>query len=167
MHAYKIIHSCEPLQPARYSEANALIHSRLGTDCSLPIELPSPSILALGYFLNDELVGVATAEVRRDGSGYLGNCVVAERYSGNGIGTQLVKRRVEWLRELGVPYIVADAWASRFGVNAAKPLVRNGFHLVGIKKGHFAWCKACPACVGLHHCVCDAWEYRLILRDFS
>lgn len=164
MQPAKIIHSCEPLQLARFSEASALIHSRLGTDCSLPMDYTSPAVLILGYFLDDTLAGVATAEIKSDGSGYLGNCVVAERFAGNGIGTELVRRRVEWLRNMGTPFVVAHAWASHLGVGAAKPLVRNGFWLSGVLPRHFSWCKACPACVP-NECRCDAWEYRKVLRD--
>lgn len=82
------------------------------------------------------------------------------RYQKKGIGTELVKQRLDWLRSLGVRRVTSDAWASRHGVNAAKPLVRNGFQLVRINEKGFAWCKDCPACRP-NACECDAWVYEL------
>jgi len=165
MQPAKITHSVEQLQPARFAEATAILHECLGTDCNLPAEYPSPRIAIFGHFLDDTLAGVGTAEIKLDGGGLLANMAVLPKYQGNGIGTSLVAARVEWLRSLGVQYVVAEAWASNDrGVNAAKPLVRNGFWLTEVRPLHFGWCRDCPSCRPAS-CGCGAFIYRKVLRD--
>ena len=141
-------------------EATALLHRCLGTDANLPPCDGRSIILGLqGYQLGT--IAVATATVLPDGTGSLANAAVHPEFQGRGIGTDLVEARVNWLRSMGVTKaIVSEAWASRHGVNAAKPLVRNGFQLVRINEKGFAWCKDCPACRP-NACECDAWIYEL------
>lgn len=141
-------------------EATDLLHLCLGTDVNLPPDDGRSIILGLNVYKRG-LVAVATATVLPEGEGSLANAAVHPDFQGMGIGTDLVEARVNWLRSMGVSKaIISEAWASRCGVNAAKPLVRNGFKLVRIKEKGFAWCKDCPACRP-NACECDAWIYEL------
>lgn len=132
------------MRPEEHDEATKLLHSRLGTDCSIPPQNPGTLILVCEH--EGKLIGVATALICEKYGSYLGSAVVSEEHSGEGIGTELVRRRLEWLDAQGVRAVHTWAWIGKKGANAEKTLLRNGFILVETLPGHFSYCKDCPDC---------------------
>lgn len=159
-----------PIADSDRPAALAILHEALGTDVTLPPVTPQHFTIicrAKEYndsatCTNDEIIGVASAVIHDSGDGQLLNSAVHREFRKQGIGTELVKQRLDWLRGLGVRRVTSDAWASRHSVNAAKSLVKNGFRLVKIEPLKFAFCKDCPACRP-NGCDCGAWVYEALL----
>lgn len=166
----------QPITDDDRPAALAILHEALGTDVTLPPNTPQHHTIicrqrdfdGTGWetvnvpCVRDEIIGVASAAILDNGDGQLLNSAVHRDFRKQGIGTELVARRLNWLRDLGVRHVTSDAWASRHGVNAARSLVKNGFRLVKIEPLKFSFCKDCPACRP-GGCDCGAWVYEALL----
>lgn len=147
------------IHPPKYADANALIQSCLGRDVSIPESAPSPRISVHAAWVNSSLAGIGVASIEYDGSGYLQSLAVLPAHRNLGIATELVRRRVEWLRRFGVRRVSAHSWCSdAFGPQSARALVKNGFALQAVLPLHYSTMSDCPACDSFG-CRCDAWLY--------
>ena len=142
---------------APIADATALVHLCLGRDVSVPPPNPRTSVHAAWH--DAAIVGIGVAEIEYDGSGYLQALAVSPAHRNQGIATELIRRRVEWLRNLGVRRVSAHSWCSEaFGPQSARALVKNGFQLQAVLPLHYSQMSDCPACDS-RGCRCDAWLY--------
>ena len=145
------------IHPPKFAEADALVQSCLGRDVSIPAPNPRNSVHAA--FCDSAVIGVGVATIEYDGSGYLQALAVSPAHRNQGIATELIRRRVEWLRNLGVRRVSAHSWCSEaFGPQSARALVKNGFKLQAVLPLHYSTMSDCPACDS-RGCRCDAWLY--------
>lgn len=96
----------------------------------------SPSNITLLAMNGDELVGIATihssSKIKARHDGELG-IVVAEQYQGQGIGTELIRRLIEWAKGNGVTTRISlDTRTDN--VKAVALYLQFGFQVEGCRK---------------------------------
>lgn len=102
----------------------------------------------------------------KDGKPYVRTVVVAQEFSGQGIGTSLVAKAVDCLKGLGAKQIFSPLWKQDGVVNSDVIFRRNGF--VPKYEIHDYWLKdsmekgySCPVCGKVCHCVCVMYELTI------
>ena len=102
----------------------------------------------------------------KDGKSYVRTVAVAQEYSGQGIGTALVSKAVDYLKGLGAKSIFSPLWKHDGVVNSDVIFRRNGFrpfceipdywYADSISKGYL-----CPVCGKGCHCACVMYELTI------
>ncbi|MBQ1606476.1 MAG: GNAT family N-acetyltransferase [Bacteroidales bacterium] len=102
----------------------------------------------------------------KDGKSYVRTVAVAQEFSGQGIGTALIARLVEYLKSIGAKKIMSPLWKHDGVVNSDVVFRRNGFRPVceipdywyadSIAKGY-----SCPVCGKGCHCACVMYELTI------
>lgn len=93
--------------------------------------------------------------------------VVDEDYESQGVGTELVRHRLEWLAAMDVDGVVGISW-HRDTHHDSRPLFETfGFDAVATVEEYYAVHEdaPCPDCDG--SCRCDATIYARSLADFD
>ena len=102
----------------------------------------------------------------KDGKSYVRTVAVEQEYSGQGIGTALVSKAVDYLKGFGAKSIFSPLWKHDGIVNSDVVFRRNGFRPVceipdywyadSISKGY-----SCPVCGKGCHCACVMYELTI------
>lgn len=111
-----------------------------------------------------EVVGFCIAYIdSTEGKSYVRTVAVDSAFSGQGIGTALVAKSVEYLKSVGAKKIMSPLWKHDGVVNSDVVFRRNGFCPVleipdywyadSIAKGYF-----CPVCGKGCRCKCVMYE---------
>ena len=110
-----------------------------------------------------KIVGFCIALNGTDGKSYVRTVAVPQEYSGQGIGTALVAKAVDYLEGLGAKQIQSPLWKHDGVVNSDVIFRRNGFVPKyeitdywlkdSIEKGY-----SCPMCGKECHCTCVMYE---------
>lgn len=127
-----------------------------------------------GAFENNELIGVATGGILPSNqfdfykvfSGELSNLMqpglfgvmlvnaVESDWRGKGIGTKLLQKRVDWLNERGVKYILSNSWNSKRKGSSPSLFRKMGFEEISHYCSIF---DDCPICDG--ECRCENFVF--------
>lgn len=116
---------------------------------------------------NEELgkcVGVCLSYVDAEANvGYVKTVAVSPKFSGQGIGTELIAESVRRLENLGVKKLRTTAWKHDGIVNSDIIFRRNGF--VPVREIPDFWYEdslkrkfVCPVCGDVCHCACVVYE---------
>ncbi|MBR6066464.1 MAG: GNAT family N-acetyltransferase [Bacteroidales bacterium] len=102
----------------------------------------------------------------KDGKSYVRTVAVEQEYSGQGIGTALVSKAVDYLKGLGAKSIFSPLWKHDGVVNSDVIFRRNGFlpfceipdywYADSISMGY-----SCPVCGKGCHCACVMYELTI------
>ena len=102
----------------------------------------------------------------KDGKSYVRTVAVEQEYSGQGIGTALVSKAVDYLKGLGAKSIFSPLWKHDGVVNSDVIFRRNGFlpfceipdywYADSISMGYL-----CPVCGRGCHCACVMYELTI------
>ena len=93
--------------------------------------------------------------------------VVDEEYESQGVGTELVRHRIDWLDAMDVDGVVGISW-HRDDHHDSRPLFEKfGFGAVATVEEYYAVHEdaPCPDCEGA--CQCDATIYARSLADYG
>lgn len=111
-------------------------------------------------------VGFCLSYVSQDGTAYVRTVAVSPDYMGRGIGTALVAKSVEYLKDNDAKTILSPLWKHEGGVNSDVIFRRNGFvpkqeipdywYADSLEKGY-----TCPVCGKGCHCSCVMYELML------
>ena len=115
--------------------------------------------------INDWFSGYCSAQIKQEGTlGILKTSVVDWHWRSQGVGSEMVKHRVEWLQEQGVSTIRSYAWFVDGRVPAQKMLMNNGFKPIDDIRNH--WIDdhnksfPCAVCGSVCKCVARIFEYK-------
>jgi len=147
----------------------AIADSLLGEKYIIEADLSAGKVFIAEHNDTEEVVGFCIAYVdSNDGKSYVRTVAVDPAFSGQGIGTALVARSVDYLKSLGAKKIMSPLWKHDGVVNSDVVFRRNGFLPVfeipdywyadSIAKGY-----SCPVCG--KGCRCKCVMYELNIRE--
>ena len=113
---------------------------------------------------NDWFSGYCSAQIKQEGTlGILKTSVVDWHWRSQGVGTEMVRHRVEWLQEQGVSTIRSYGWFVEGVVPAQKMLMNNGFKPIDDIRNHWIdeYSKAFPCSICGPVCKCVARIFEL------
>ena len=148
----------------------------------LTSKIESKDALALGAFINEELISVGCAELISNYSYYtpfeagiaerlkdktvgsLCTLCVREDYQGKGIGQLVSKKRIQWLEQRGCDFILGVSWKSGLKHTSNRVFEKMGFELINtvdefFKEDAIKYPFNCPGCK-VHPCLCSAALYQ-------
>ncbi|MBO7652751.1 MAG: GNAT family N-acetyltransferase [Bacteroidales bacterium] len=145
----------------------AIADSQLGEKYITEADLSEGKVFVAEEDGLGKIVGFCIALVAtKDGKSYVRTVAVAQEFSGQGIGTALVAKAVDYMEGLGAKSILSPLWKHDGVVNSDVIFRRNGFVPVreipdywlkdSIEKGYL-----CPVCGKECHCTCVMYELYL------
>ena len=155
------------LRSADIDAVLAIADSQLGEKYITETDLSEGKVFVAEEDELDKIVGFSIALVgAKDGKSYVRTVAVAQEFSGQGIGTALVAKAVDYLKGLGAKQIFSPLWKHDGVVNSDVIFRRNGFvpkHEIpdywlndSIDKGY-----SCPVCGSVCHCTCVMYELTI------
>jgi GNAT superfamily N-acetyltransferase len=145
----------------------AIADSRLGEKYITETDLSEGKVFVAEEDELGRIVGFCIVLVgAKDGKSYVRTVAVAQEFSGQGIGTALVAKAVDYLKGLGANSIFSPLWKHDGVVNSDVIFRRNGFVPKyeipdywlkdSIEKGY-----SCPVCGKGCHCTCVMYELTI------
>ena len=145
----------------------AIADSQLGEKYITETDLSEGKVFVAEEDELGKIVGFCIALVAaKDGKSYVRTVAVDSAYSGQGIGTALVAKAVDYLKVLGAERIFSPLWKHNGVVNSDVIFRRNGFvpkHGIpdywlkdSMEKGY-----SCPVCGKGCHCTCVMYELTI------
>ncbi len=155
------------LRSADIDAVLAVADSQLGEKYITEADLSEGKVFVAEEDGLGKIVGFCIALVAtKDGKPYVRTVAVAQEFSGQGIGTALVAKAVDYMEGLGAKSIFSPLWKHDGIVNSDVVFRRNGFVPVreipdywlkdSIEKGYL-----CPVCGKECHCTCVMYELYL------
>ncbi len=154
------------MQPADVDEIIAIADMQLGENYITIDDLSRCYALVSEDDEQHKCVGFCLSYVEQDGKAYVRTVAVNPDFSGQGIGTALIAKSVEYLKSIGAKKIMSPLWKHDGIVNSDVVFRRNGFLPVreipdywyadSIAKGY-----SCPVCGNGCHCVCVMYELTI------
>ena len=145
----------------------AIADSQLGEKYITETDLSEGKVFVAEEDDLGKIVGFCIALVgAKDGKSYVRTVAVAQEFWGQGIGTALVAKAVDCLKDLGAKQIFSPLWKHDGVVNSDVIFRRNGF----VPKYEIPdyWLKdsmekgySCPVCGKVCHCVCEMYELTI------
>ena len=152
------------IQPADIEEILAIADVQLGENYITDEDLSVCNVVVAEDVEQQKCVGFCMSYMGRDGAMYVRTVAVNPDYSGQGIGTALVAKSVEYLKSIGVRKIMSPLWKHDGIVNSDVVFRRNGFrpgreihdywYADSIARGY-----SCPVCGKGCHCSCVMYEF--------
>ena len=152
------------LHTADVDEVLAIADSQLGEKYITKADLSVGKVFVAEEDKLEKIVGFCIAYTdSNDGRSYVRTVAVNPAFSGRGIGTALVARAVEHLKNIGAKKILSPLWKHDDVINSDVIFRRNGFApkyeirdywLEDSKKRGFS----CPICGNECHCTCVMYE---------
>ena len=162
-HKYFDMIKIRNLQPADIDEILAIADVQLGVKYITVADLSVCNVIVAENVGAQKCVGFCMSYVGQDGAMYVRTVAVNPEFSGQGIGTALVAKAVEYLKSIGAKKIMSPLWKHDGVVNSDVIFRRNGFRPVreipdywyadSLEKGY-----SCPVCGKVCHCVCVMYE---------
>ncbi len=145
----------------------AIADSQLGEKYITETDLSEGKVFVAEEDDLGKIVGFCIAlDGTKDGKSYVRTVAVAQEFSGQGIGTALVAKAVEYLSSLGAKKIMSPLWKHNGVINSDVIFRRNGFRPVreipeywyadSLAKGY-----SCPVCGKGCHCTCVMYELTI------
>ena len=145
----------------------AIADARLGENYITGKDFVNAQVFVAEDVVNVAIAGFCIAFVdSADAKSYVRTVAVSQEYSGQGIGTALVAKAVDYLEGLGAKNIFSPLWKHDGVVNSDVIFRRNGFLPVreipdywlkdSIEKGY-----SCPVCGKGCHCTCVMYELTI------
>lgn len=145
----------------------AIADSQLGEKYITETDLSEAKVFVAEEDELGKIVGFCIALVgAKDGKSYVRTVAVDSTYSGQGIGTALVAKAVDYLEGLGAERIFSPLWKHGGIINSDVIFRRNGFvpkHEISdywlkdsMEKGY-----SCPVCGKGCHCTCVMYELAI------
>lgn len=152
------------LQSADINELLAIADVQLGENYLVAKDLLTCNVVVAEDVALQKRVGFCLSYVGQDGVAYVRTVAVSPDYSGQGIGTALIAKSVEYLKSIDAKKIMSPLWKHDGVVNSDVVFRRNGFLPVreipdywyadSLAKGY-----SCPVCGKGCHCVCVMYEW--------
>ena len=154
------------LQPADIDEILAIADVQLGENYITIGDLSRCYTLVAEDDKSRKCVGFCLSYVEQDGKAYVRTVAVNPDFSGQGIGTALIAKSVEYLKGIGAKKIMSPLWKHDGIVNSDVIFRRNGFLPVreipdywyadSLEKGY-----SCPVCGKGCRCTCVMYELAM------
>lgn len=154
------------LQSVDINEILALADLQLGEKYITVDDLSACNVIVAEDVELLECVGFCLSYVGQDDVAYVRTVAVNPDYSGQGIGTALIAKSVEYLKSIGAKKIMSPLWKHDGIVNSDVIFRRNGFLSVreipdywyadSLEKGY-----SCPVCGKGCRCTCVMYELAM------
>ena len=158
--------SIRDMQSTDIDEILAIADVQLGDNYITVNDLSACNVVVAEEVESQKCVGFCLSYVGQDGEAYVRTVAVSPDYSGQGIGTALVAKSVEYLKGIGAKKIMSPLWKHDGIVNSDVVFRRNGFVHVreipdywyadSLEKGYL-----CPVCGKGCHCTCVMYELAM------
>ena len=153
-------------QPVDTDDIIAIADVQLGENYITVDDLSACNVIVAEYVELQKCVGFCLSYIGQDGEAYVRTVAVSPDYSGQGIGTALIAKSVEYLKSIGAKKIMSPLWKHDGIVNSDVVFRRNAFLPVreipdywyadSIAKGY-----SCPVCGKGCHCTCVMYELTM------
>lgn len=154
------------IRSADIDEILAIADVQLGENYITIDDLSKCNVIVAEDVELQKCVGLCLSYVGLDGEAYVRTVAVSPNFSGQGIGTALIAKSVEYLKSFGAKKIMSPLWKHDGIVNSDVIFRRNGFLPVreipdywyadSIAKGY-----SCPVCGKGCHCTCVMYELKI------
>ncbi len=154
------------LQPADTDEVLAIADVQLGESYLVVEDLSACNVIVAVDVVLQKCVGFCLSYMGQEGDAYVRTVAVSTDYSGQGIGTALIAKSVDYLKSIGAKKIMSPLWKHDGIVNSDVVFRRNGFRPVreipdywyadSLEKGY-----SCPVCGKGCHCTCVMYELAI------
>lgn len=152
--------------PADIDEILAIADLQLGEKYITVDDLSACNVIVAEDADLQKCVGFCLSYIGQNGDAYVRTVAVSNDYSGQGIGTALIAKSVEYLKGIGARKIMSPLWKHDRIVNSDVIFRRNGFLPVreipdywyadSLEKGY-----SCPVCGKGCHCTCVMYELAM------
>lgn len=154
------------LQSVDINEILALADVQLGEKYITVDDLSACNVIVAEDADLQKCVGFCLSYIGQNGDAYVRTVAVSNDYSGQGIGTALVAKSVEYLKGIGARKIMSPLWIHDGIVNSDVIFRRNGF--LPVREIHDYWYAdsitkgySCPVCGKGCHCTCVMYELKV------
>lgn len=154
------------LQSVDINEILAIADVQLGEKYITVDDLSACNVIVAEDADWQKCVGFCLSYIGQNGDAYVRTVAVSNDYSGQGIGTALIAKSVEYLKSIGAKKIMSPLWKHDGIVNSDVVFRRNGFLPVreipdywyadSLEKGY-----SCPVCGKGCRCTCVMYELAM------